>query len=626
MSYLVLARKWRPKQFDEVVAQQHVIQTITNAIEQKRIASAYLFSGPRGVGKTTMARLLAKAVNCQTGPTPSPCDQCTNCVEIAGGRSLDVIEIDGASNRGIDEVRNLREGARFAPTTSVKKIYIIDEVHMLTDAAFNALLKIIEEPPPHILFVFATTEIHKVPATILSRCQRFDFRRVPLADIVGQLSMICQNEGVQADEASLYIIAKRAEGSMRDSQSLLDQVISFCGNNINKEEVSKLFGLLEQDLFFECTDIAIKKDFRQAVALCERIHSAGVHLGEFFERLSEHLSHVLASRLTNSTAHLVGLESYIERYRTTAAALSEIEVLQHLQIATEAQTKLARTSNPRLLLEMTLLKMAALGIPRPQAAMSSNGGATPLPAPSVSAEIKPAPAATHSVKVDGVALVPQVDPKAANANNATQNNLPQAKPAGLGLFTSGILAKVQEVPLVKAKEASLPLNAQISDVKAALRAIQTHWAKIVEQVKGKRISLGAFLEEGFPCAITDGTLEVGFSEASDFHLNTVNNQKTLIQQIIQHETGFSIRMHCRKDDRVAAARQAVTVVDFEPPVLDNIPMMDDVPLEVVNVSATPAPVMKKEPTYTVQEFFQNFPIVQKFVEAVDGEFLRCVRP
>lgn len=626
MSYLVLARKWRPKQFDEVVAQQHVIQTITNAIEQKRIASAYLFSGPRGVGKTTMARLLAKAVNCQKGPTPSPCDECTNCVEIAGGRSLDVIEIDGASNRGIDEVRNLREGARFAPTTSVKKIYIIDEVHMLTDAAFNALLKIIEEPPAHILFIFATTEIHKVPATILSRCQRFDFRRVPLQDIVGQLNMICQNEGVQTDEASLYIIAKRAEGSMRDSQSLLDQVISFCGNRIMKEEVIKLFGLLEQDLFFECTDIAIKKDFRQAVALCERIHSAGVHLGEFFERLAEHLSHILTSRLTNSAAHLVGLESYAERYRNTAAALGEIEVLQHLQIATEAQTKLARTSNPRLLLEMTLLKMAALGMPKPQAAMNSTGGATPAPTPSASAEAKPAIATAHPVKVDGVVLVPQVEPKTASAYETAQNNLSQAKPAGLGLFASGILAKVQEVPVVKAKEANLPLNAQISDVKAALRAIQNHWAKIVEQVKGKRISLGAFLEEGFPCAITDGTLEVGFTEASDFHLNTVNNQKTLIQQIIQHETGYSIRMHCRKDDRVATARQAVTVVDFEPPVTEDVPMMANLPAEAVDLPAPPIMVVKKEPTYTVQELFQNFPMVQKFVEAVDGEFLRCVRP
>lgn len=615
MSYLVLARKWRPKQFEEVVAQQHVIQTITNAIEQKRIASAYLFSGPRGVGKTTMARLLAKAVNCEKGPTPSPCDECNNCQEITGGRSLDVIEIDGASNRGIDEVRNLREGARFAPTTSIKKIYIIDEVHMLTDAAFNALLKIIEEPPAHILFVFATTEIHKVPATILSRCQRFDFRRVPLADIVAQLAMICQNEGVQADEASLFIIAKRAEGSMRDSQSLLDQVISFCGNSINKEEVTKLFGLLEQDLFFECTDLVIKKDFRQVLALSERIHNAGVHLGEFFERLSEHLSHVLTSRLTNNAAHLVGLESYVERYRGTAAALSEIEILQHLQIATEAQTKLARTSNPRLLLEMTLLKMAALGVPKPQAMSGANGNPAPTHASPVSVESKPPAAVPPTVKVEGVALVPQVEPKAAS------NAMPKTNAAGLGLFNGGILARVQEVPVVKAREASTPLAAQITDVKAALHAIQTHWAKIVEQVKAKRISLGAFLEEGFPCAITDGTLEVGFTEASDFHLNTVNNQKTLIQQIIQTETGFSMRMHCRKDVRVAAARQAVTVVELEPSAMD-IPA----PVEAVNVPALPVMNVKKEPAFTVQELFQNFPMVQKFVEAVDGEFLRVVRP
>ncbi|MEK7729586.1 MAG: DNA polymerase III subunit gamma/tau, partial [candidate division KSB1 bacterium] len=194
MSYLVLARKWRPKQFEEVVAQQHVIQTITNAIEQKRLASAYLFSGPRGVGKTTMARLLAKAVNCENGPTPSPCDQCNNCQEITGGRSLDVIEIDGASNRGIDEVRNLREGARFAPTTSVKKIYIIDEVHMLTKEAFNALLKTLEEPPPHVKFIFATTEIHKVPLTILSRCQRFQFKRISTPEIIKKLEGIAKKE------------------------------------------------------------------------------------------------------------------------------------------------------------------------------------------------------------------------------------------------------------------------------------------------------------------------------------------------------------------------------------------------------------------------------------------------
>jgi len=620
MSYLVLARKWRPKQFEEVVAQQHVIQTITNAIEQNRLASAYLFSGPRGVGKTTMARLLAKAVNCQKGPTPAPCDECTNCVEIAGGRSLDVIEIDGASNRGIDEVRNLRESARFAPTTSIKKIYIIDEVHMLTDAAFNALLKIIEEPPAHILFVFATTEIHKVPATILSRCQRFDFRRVPLADIVAQLAMICKNEGVQVDEASLYIIAKRAEGSMRDSQSLLDQVISFCGNNINKEEVSKLFGLLEQDLFFECTDLVIKKDFRQAVVLSEKIHTSGVHLGEFFERLSEHLSHILTSRLTNNTAHLVGLESYAERYRNTASALNEIEVLQHLQITTEAQTKLARTSNPRLLLEMTLLKMVALGVPKPQIA-SAGSNHNPAPASSLTENIEhKAPVATMPpVKVEGVTLVPQVELKSEPTVVNGANALPKATPVGApaGLFNSTLLARVQEVPVLKAREAATPLAGHIADTVAALQAIQACWPKIVEQVKAKKISLGAFLEEGFPCAITEGTLEVGFKDANGFHLNTVNNQKTLIQQIIQSETGYSVRMHCRKGEGVVVPAPPVTIVNETP-----APMMPQA--EVVTVSAAPVVNGVKEPA-TVQELFQNFPMVQKFVEAVDGEFLRCVR-
>ncbi len=619
MSYLVLARKWRPKQFEEVVAQQHVIQTITNAIQQNRLASAYLFSGPRGVGKTTMARLLAKAVNCQKGPTPAPCDECTNCVEIAGGRSLDVIEIDGASNRGIDEVRNLRESARFAPASSLKKIYIIDEVHMLTDAAFNALLKIIEEPPAHILFVFATTEIHKVPATILSRCQRFDFRRVPLADIVGQLAMICQNEGVQVDEASLYIIAKRAEGSMRDSQSLLDQVISFCGNNINKDEVSKLFGLLEQDLFFECTDLVIKKDFRQAVALSDKIHTSGVHLGEFFERLSEHLSHILTTRLTSNAAHLVGLESYVERYRDTASALSEIEVLQHLQITTEAQSKLARTSNPRLLLEMTLLKMVALGAPKPQmTSAGSNHNPAPASSSTQSVEHKTPVATTAPVKVEGVALVPQVElknePKIVNGANA----LPRAMPTGL--FNSGVLARVQEVPIVKAKEAAVPLAGQITDAKAALQAIQACWPKIVEQVKAKKISLGSFLEEGFPCAITEGTLEVGFKDANGFHLNTVNNQKTLIQQVIQSETGYSVRMLCRKDERVAAQMPMVTTVNVEAVTPELLPA------EAAAVPAVPVVHVVNEPAYTVQELFQNYPVVKKFVEAVDGEFLRCVRP
>ncbi len=615
MSYLVLARKWRPKQFTEVVAQQHVTRTLENAIQQNRLASAYLFAGPRGVGKTTMARLLAKAVNCENGPTPAPCDHCINCVEIAGGRSLDVIEIDGASNRGIDEVRNLRENARFVPAKSVKKIYIIDEVHMLTDAAFNALLKIIEEPPSHILFVFATTEIHKVPATILSRCQRFDFRRVPLPEIVGQLAMICKNEGVQADEAALYLIARRAEGSMRDSQSLLDQVISFCGNRIDQQEVSKLFGLIEQELLFECTDAVVQRDYRQAVVFSEKIHSSGVHLGEFFERLAEHLSNILTIKLTNDVAPLVGLESYAEQYRKAAAALRETELLQHLQIATEAQAKLARTSNPRILLEMTLLKMVAMGEPPAvNSGTGSNGNAQPASSKPAAATAERGPqtaSASAALKVEGYALVPQVSAKVATAASASATTpTPVAEPINGGMLSQGLFAHLQPVPVVKTKEPPLPLAANIADVNAALHAIQTRWPAILEQVKTQRISLGSFLEEGFPASIVEGALEICFANGDSFQLNTVNNQKTFIQQIIQRETGYSLRLVCRKGE--APNRPAIDEARFDAAAAPAAQSAEQ-------AAPNPGPHHSMQ---TVEDLFQHYPLVKKFVEAVDGELIR----
>jgi DNA polymerase-3 subunit gamma/tau len=612
MSYLVLARKWRPKQFTEVVAQQHVTRTLENAIQQNRLASAYLFAGPRGVGKTTMARLLAKAVNCEKGPTPVPCDQCVNCAEITGGRSLDVIEIDGASNRGIDEVRNLRDNARFAPANSHKKIYIIDEVHMLTEPAFNALLKIIEEPPLHILFIFATTEIHKVPATILSRCQRFDFRRVPLPEIVGQLAMICQNEGVQAEEAALYLIAKRAEGSMRDSQSLLDQVISFCGKRVDKQEVSKLFGLIEQELFFECTDAAIQRDYRAALALGEKIHDAGVHLGEFFERLAEHLSNILTIKLADDTSSLVGLEIHVEHYRKTAAAMSETELLQHLQIATEAQAKLARVSNPRILMEMALLKMVSVNAPQTMNnSAGSNGNPQPVPAKPAAAERKTQPASAPAApKVEGSVAIPQEHHKAASAEPAAAT-ASKMGPA-LGDWASpGLFAGLHTVPVpvVKAKEAAVPLATIITDEKAALQAIQSRWPAILEQIKAQRISLGSFLEEGFPASIVEGALEICFGNGDGFHINTVNHQKTFIQQIIQHETGYSLRLVCKKGKVGGSA--AVSETHF-----------DTAAAPVPNGAEGVATSGVKPSAETVEDLFQNYPLVKRLVEAVDGELIR----
>ncbi|MGE5855121.1 MAG: DNA polymerase III subunit gamma/tau, partial [Syntrophaceae bacterium] len=232
MEYLVLARKWRPQVFEDVVGQDHVITTLRNAIRLGRVAHAFIFSGPRGVGKTSVARILAKALNCEKGPSEIPCNACANCREITEGSSMDVREIDGASNRGIDEIRELRENVKFSPSSSRYKIYIIDEVHMLTKEAFNALLKTLEEPPEHVMFIFATTEVHKVPATILSRCQRFDFRRISIEEIMTRLRYIAGEEKVTIDEDALMVIAKKGDGSLRDSQSIFDQVRSFCGNTI----------------------------------------------------------------------------------------------------------------------------------------------------------------------------------------------------------------------------------------------------------------------------------------------------------------------------------------------------------------------------------------------------------
>jgi DNA polymerase-3 subunit gamma/tau len=307
MSYQVLARKWRPQVFADVVGQGHITKTLQNAIVTDRLAHAFLFSGPRGVGKTTTARILAKALNCKEGPTPNPCGVCDPCRETAAGSSVDVIEIDGASNRGIEHIRELRETVRYAPAGGKYKVYVIDEVHMLTNEAFNALLKTLEEPPPHVIFVFATTEPQKVPATIHSRCQRYGFKRVALHDIMERLRSIASAEGITISDAGLSMIARAAEGSMRDSQSLLDQAVSYGGMTVQDGDLQNILGAVPQEVLRRFTEVLIARDAAGLLPMIDELLEQGQDLRQFLSGAVEHLRNLIVMRVAKDPASIIEL-------------------------------------------------------------------------------------------------------------------------------------------------------------------------------------------------------------------------------------------------------------------------------------------------------------------------------
>lgn len=301
-TYEVLARKWRPKQMADVIGQEHVTRTLQHAIESDRVAHAYLFVGPRGIGKTTLSRIFAKALNCEHGPTPTPCDQCDLCREIMSGSSLDVIEIDAASNNGVDNIRELRESIQFAPARAKYKIYIIDEVHMLSTGAFNALLKTLEEPPPHAKFIFATTEIDKLPATIISRCQRFDLRRIPTTLIVNYLRHVSEEEGVKADNDALLAIARGAEGGMRDALGALDQIISFKGGEISENDVLAVFGLVSRTQLEKLAEAILKGDMASGLRIIDDLDHKGKDLRRLAVELLEHFRNLLVRQQLGNDA------------------------------------------------------------------------------------------------------------------------------------------------------------------------------------------------------------------------------------------------------------------------------------------------------------------------------------
>jgi len=359
MAYEVLARKWRPKHFEDVVGQEHVTRTLKNAIESNRVAHAYLFVGPRGIGKTSLARIFAKALNCEKGPTVLPCCECSMCREIAAGNALDVLEIDGASNNGVDQVRDLRDQVQFAPTHGKFKIIIIDEVHMLSTAAFNALLKTLEEPPPHVKFIFATTEGDKVLPTIVSRCQRFDLRRIQTPLIVERLRRICEYERITIEEDALLAVARGAEGGMRDALSALDQLISFKGDALTEDDVLAVFGLVSRRSLENLATAVLKGDMGEILKLVDMFDSAGKDMRRLTVELMEHFRNLLIYQHVGEK--MANLDATPEQIRTLAEQSALADPNRVLQIADqlgEMEGRLRYALSVRTLIEMSLIRCA----------------------------------------------------------------------------------------------------------------------------------------------------------------------------------------------------------------------------------------------------------------------------
>lgn len=427
MSYQVIARKWRPQSFDQLVGQNHISTTLQNALKNGRLPHALLFTGPRGTGKTSSARILAKALRCPNAVNFVPCGQCKDCEDIATGRSVDVLEIDGASNNGVDAIRELRDTVAYMPSSGKYKVYIIDEVHMLSTSAFNALLKTLEEPPDHVVFILATTEVHKIPQTVLSRCQRFDFRRIPTREITEHLKTICGRDAVSCDEEALWAIARQGDGSMRDSLSLLDQVITFANGHMSRAVVVEILGLTDHALLFETLSALVHRDQTAILKILEKIARAGYEPSLFAQDLMENLRHLLLIRIGGDDAlKMVELaDSEVRALQDLGNMLSEEEIHLLFDMAVKGAGDLARSTEPRIVLEMVLLRMSAAprirdlqsllsgqisaedapASPRPSA---STANAKPAGAPSRANAAGPQPQAhNRPIQSEGLRLSPQ---------------------------------------------------------------------------------------------------------------------------------------------------------------------------------------------------------------------------
>lgn len=493
MSYLVLARKYRPQSFEDLVGQEHVSRTLVNAINSGRVHHAFLFTGARGVGKTSAARIFAKALNCEQGLSPQPCQKCPSCVEITAGQGQDVFEIDGASNTGVDDIRELRENIRYLPSHSRFKLFIIDEVHMLSINAFNALLKTLEEPPAHAKFIFATTEPHKIPITILSRCQRFDFRKISLPAVTARLREIAVSEQIEISDRSLALVARRGEGSMRDSLSTLDQVLAFCGNRVADEEVQGLLGMVDRRLLLDTVEGIVDHDSRRVLDSVRRVDDLGHSFRQFCQELVESFRALVLIKVVKEPGEL--LETTVDELAQLQRLADQagVEDLQRaLTLLVKAEAELAGSTFPRLALEMTLVRLTHLPPGKDVGALLRKVE---------DLERRLAGSGPVAARLAGPSLSENLPP------------VPREEPAPARVIPVAESAAVVE-PAAVAEPS-----------RAAAAASQASWPELVKHVRKERPRIGSILEHGRPVRFALPELEVGFV-AGSFHLEQMKDAET----------------------------------------------------------------------------------------------------
>ncbi len=549
MTYVSLYRRFRPQTFTEVVGQDHVTRTLRNAIAAGRTSHAYLFCGPRGTGKTTVAKVLAKALNCEEGPTPDPCGQCEACIRIQEGRSMDVIEIDAASNRGIDEIRDLRERVKFAPVEERYKVYIIDEVHMLTQEAFNALLKTLEEPPQRVVFILATTEPHRVLATILSRCQRFDFRRLTISELSGQVSRVAEAEGIQLDKDAVRLIATGAQGAARDALGLLEQCAAYTGGKITYEHAVAALGVAGFRNVVEFCDAVIQGDLAGALTLVRELIDSGHDPAMFLRDVLEHFRNLLVLQACGFKPDLIDVpETSAANLKRQAEVIPGALILEAIDILSDAESEMKYSASPQLTSEVITIKLVYLSSPLARDSQTTTSQERLTAGPATGSQATADPATGSQATADPAASAPSADysraggPTAVSsaAGSPTVGGQATADPTAGGSTVSGpatadprASGRTAGGPRAVGPTAGVPAK---TPTQASLDQIQADWNRVMDALK-PGIEKTLYCEDGIPVELNENELVISFHDDVRKELASERRRKKSIQDALEKVFG-----------------------------------------------------------------------------------------